>query len=134
MCVSWATQGFGAPLIAYLFYVAKIAVYVSIWVLFVMRSPEVAGLSDIGDWWSLPIAFEKAILWTMLFEVLGLGCGSGPLTGRYVPPVAAPTHFLRPGTIRLPAFPHRIPLTAGHRRTVVDALLYLAVVVLCVRA
>jgi hypothetical protein len=134
MCVSWATQGFGAPLIAYLFYVAKIAVYVAIWMLFVMRSPAVAGLSDIGDWWFLPIAFEKAILWTMLFEVLGLGCGSGPLTGRYVPPVAAPAHFLRPGTIRLPAFPDRLPFTAGHRRSVVDVLLYLAVLVLSVRA
>ncbi|HYF47710.1 MAG TPA: DUF3556 domain-containing protein, partial [Acidimicrobiales bacterium] len=42
--------------------------------------------------------------------------------------------FLRPGTIRLPAFPDRVPLTAGHRRSVVDVLLYVALVVLCVRA
>ena len=134
MCQSWATQGFGAPLIAYVFYVAKVAVYVAVWVLFVMRSPDVSGLGDIDDWWFTPIAFEKAIVWTMLFEVLGLGCGSGPLTGRYVPPIVAPTHFLRPGTIRLPAFPARVPLTAGHRRTLLDVVLYLAVVVLAVRA
>ena len=52
MCESWATQGFGAPAVAYLFYVAKIAVYVAVWVVFVSRAPEVAGLGDIGDWWA----------------------------------------------------------------------------------
>ena len=134
MCESWAVQGFGAPAVAYFFYVAKIAVYVCLWVVFVSRAPDVQGWSDLGDWWATPIAFEKAILWTMLFEVLGLGCGSGPLTGRYVPPIVAFTHFLRPGTLRLPAFPDRVPLTAGHRRTVVDALLYAALLGLCLRA
>ena len=134
MCESWATQGFGAPAVAYAFYLFKIAVYVALWVFFVSRTPTIVGFSDIGDWWHLPIAFQKAIVWTMLFEVLGLGCGSGPLTGRYVPPVVAFTHFLRPGTIRLPAFPDRVPLTSGHRRTVLDAVLYAALVALCLRA
>lgn len=134
MCVSWATQGFGAPAVAYAFYVFKIAVYATVWVLFVARSPEVAGLSDIGDWWATPVAFQKAIVWTMLFEVLGLGCGSGPLTGRYVPPVVAFTHWLRPGTLRLPPWARQVPLTAGHRRSVVDAVLYAGLIALCLRA
>jgi hypothetical protein len=131
MCESWATQGFGAPAVAYFFYVFKILVYVALWILFVSRSPEVGGLADIGDWWFTPVAFEKAIVWTMLFEVLGLGCGSGPLTGRYVPPIVGFTHFLRPGTLRLPAFPVRVPLTAGHKRSPVDVSLYAALVGLC---
>lgn len=134
MCESWATQGFGAPAVAYAFYLFKIAVYITLWVYFVSRTPTFDGFSDIGDWWHLPIAFQKAIVWTMLFEVLGLGCGSGPLTGRYVPPVVAFTHFLRPGTIRLPAFPAHVPLTAGHRRSIVDVALYAALVGLCLRA
>jgi hypothetical protein len=133
MCESWAVQGFGAPAVAYLFYVAKLVAYVTLWVFFVSALPGIDGFSDIGDWWHLPIAFQKAIVWTMLFEVLGLGCGSGPLTGRYVPPIVGFTHFLRPGTIRLPPFPNRVPLTAGHRRSPVDALLYAALVVLCLR-
>jgi hypothetical protein len=134
MCESWATQGFGAPLIAYVFYVAKVAIYVSLWVFFVARSPGIAGFGDIEDWWFTPIAFEKAIVWTLLFEVLGLGCGSGPLTGRYVPPIVGFTHFLRPGTLRLPPFPNRVPLTAGHKRTLVDVLLYAGLIAACVRA
>ena len=134
MCESWAMQGFGAPAVAYAFYVFKILVYASLWVLFCSLSPDIAGLSDVGDWWFTPIAFEKAIVWTMLFEVLGLGCGSGPLTGRYVPPIVAPTHFLRPGTLRLPPWPNRVPLTAGHRRSPVDALLYAGLIGLCLWA
>ena len=40
----------------------------------------------------------------MIFEMSGLGCGSGPLTGRYRPPFAGALYFLRRGTIRLPYF------------------------------
>jgi hypothetical protein len=40
----------------------------------------------------------------MLFEGIGLGCGSGPLTGRYLPPMGASLYFLRPGTTKLPLF------------------------------
>jgi Transmembrane protein of unknown function (DUF3556) len=134
MCESWAMQGFGAPLVAYAFYVFKVLAYVAVWILLVSRAPGIAGLSDIADWWALPIAFQKAIVWTLLFEVLGLGCGSGPLTGRYVPPIVALTHFLRPGTIRLPPFPRQVPLTAGDRRGAVDVALYVALIALCLRA
>lgn len=134
MCRAWAVQGFGAPAVAYAFYVLKLAGYGAVWVWACARSPAIGGWSDIGEWWSLPVAFQKAIVWTLLFEVLGLGCGSGPLTGRYLPPIVAPSHFLRPGTVRLPAFPRHVPLTRGTRRSPVDALLYLAVVVLAVRA
>jgi len=134
MCESWATQGFGAPLSAYLFYVVKIGLYIWLWVVFVARTPGIEGFSDVGDWWDQPVPFQKAIVWTMLFEVLGLGCGSGPLTGRYLPPVAAPTHWLRPGTTRLPPFPRHVPLTAGHRRSLVDVALYASLIGLSLRA
>ena len=134
MCRSWTTQGFGAPLGAYLFYVAKIALFVWLWVVFASRTPGIDGFSNIGDWWDRAIAFEKAMVWTLLFEVLGLGCGSGPLTGRYLPPIAAPTHWLRPGTTRLPAFPRLVPFTVGHRRTLVDVILYVALVAAALRA
>ena len=71
------------------------------------------------------MAFQKAILWSMLFEMLGLGCGSGPLTGRYLPPVGGFLYFLRPGTTKLPLFP-ALPLLGGVRRGVLDVALYAA--------
>lgn len=82
MCQWWTVQGFGAPAVAYLFYALKIVLYVWLWTVFVGMSPRVGGLTDIGSWWADPIAFQKAIVWTLVFEVIGLGCGSGPLTGR----------------------------------------------------
>jgi hypothetical protein len=132
MCETWAMQGFGAPGIAYVFYALKLVMYVGVFLAFATATKGLS-LSNIGHWWFTPIAFEKAILWTMLYEVLGFGCGSGPLTGRYIPPITAFTHWLRPGTVRLPPFP-RIPLTSGTKRSAIDALLFLAVVVLVVRA
>ncbi len=78
--------------------------------------------------------FEKVVLYTMLFEVVGLGCGFGPLNNRFFPPMGSILYWLRPGTIRLPPWPGRIPLTKGDNRTPVDVLLYGALLVLLVIA
>jgi hypothetical protein len=133
MCVTWATQGFGAPVAAYLFYVVKLIVYVAGFVAFAAATPDIGGLGAISDWWATPVVFGKAVLWTLLWESLGLGCGSGPLTGRYLPPVGGALHWLRPGTVRLPPW-RRVPLTGGDRRSMVDVALYAAFVILVVRA
>ena len=53
-------------------------------------------------------------------------CGFGPLTGKVMPPLGSPLYWLRTGTVRLPPWPGRIPLTAGDRRTVADVVLYAA--------
>jgi hypothetical protein len=132
MGATWATQGFGAPPAAYLFYVVKIALYVGGFLAVATLTPGLGDLGSIGEWWATPLAFGKAVLWTLLWEALGLGCGSGPLTGRYLPPVTAAAHWLRPGTVRLPPWP-RLPLTRGDRRSLVDVALFAAFVVLVVR-
>ncbi len=124
VCESWALQGYGTPLAIFFAYVVKIVVlYVGGWILWCRFSPGLGSLAEIERWWLEPVAFQKAIVWSMLFEVLGLGCGSGPLTGRYMPPFSAFMHFLRPGTTKLPPWP-KLPLLGGHRRTAFDALVY----------
>jgi hypothetical protein len=133
VCAAWALQGYGSPPAVYVLYVVKVALYVLGWALFCATSPALGGIASIGSWWLSPIAFEKAIVWSMLFEVLGFGCGSGPLTGRYFPPMGGFLYFLRPGTTKLPLFP-KVPLIGGATRTFFDAALYLALVVLSVRA
>ena len=67
-----------------------------------------------------------------MFEVLGLGCGSGPLTGRYMPPFGGALYFARPGTTKLPLFPGA-PLIGRDTRSWLDALLYVALLGGCVR-
>ncbi len=133
MCVTWATQGFGAPDVVYVLYVMKIALYIGGLLLFAALTPGLGSPLRLDDWWSQPIAFEKAVLWTLLFEVIGLGCGSGPLTGHYGPLFPALRHWLRPGTTRLAPFSW-VPFTAGHRRSIADVALYAAVLALSLRA
>ena len=133
MCVTWATQGFGAPDVVYVLYVLKLVFYVGMFFVFAALTPTLGGPASFGEWWSDPLAFQKAVLWTMLFEVMGLGCGSGPLTGHYRPLFPVLRHWLRPGTTRLRPFTW-VPFTAGHRRTWFDVVLYAAVLVLLVRA
>ncbi|MDX6633480.1 MAG: hypothetical protein QOG26_1485, partial [Solirubrobacterales bacterium] len=50
-----------------------------------------------------------------------------PLTLRFVPPIGGVLYWLRPGTVRLPPWPDRVPLTKGSRRSVIDVALYAGV-------
>jgi hypothetical protein len=127
VCQAWALQGYGTPPGVFAFYALKVALYVGAWIAFCSASPSLGGLASIGSWWLRPLAFEKAIVWSMSFEILGLGCGSGPLTGRYFPPFGGLLYFLRPGTTKLPLVPG-LPLVGGRTRTVVDVALYAALV------
>jgi hypothetical protein len=125
----WAEHGFGTPYAVYLLYLIKIALYVAVPAWVISLTPGLGGLSQIGDWWTQPIVYQKVIVFTLLFEVLGLGCGSGPLTGRFWPPIGGFLYWLRPNTIRLPAWPGKVPFTSGDNRTIVDVALYAVVVV-----
>src|SRR5262245_53649602 len=89
VCQSWAVDGYGSPLAVYGFYLLKIGLYVGLWLWFCSCSTALGAPSEIGGWWFKPEALAKAVLWSMAYEALGLGCGSGPLTGRYLPPVTA---------------------------------------------
>jgi hypothetical protein len=133
VCEAWATDGYGSPLAVYVLYAIKAALYVGAWIFFCRFTPGMGGIGSFRQWWLSPVAFQKAIVWSMLFEGLGLGCGSGPLTGRYFPPVGGFLYFLRPGTTKLPIFPS-LPLLGGTRRTWLDVALYLALIVTALRA
>lgn len=130
MARHWAEVGFGTPAVLHLFYVVKIALYILGGILFAQATTGIGGIADIGSWYAEPIVLQKVVLYTMLFEVIGLGCGFGPLNNRYLPPMGSILYWLRPGTIRLPPWPTRIPLTGGDRRGPFDIALYAALLVL----
>jgi hypothetical protein len=116
----WAVNGFGTPTAIYLLYVVKLVVFsVGAWLVIA------ATTSGIG--WTDPVVFQKVVVWLVLWEILGLGCGSMPLTFRFIPPIGGVLYWLRPGTMRLPPWPDKVPLTRGSRRTVVDVVLYAGV-------
>ncbi|MEN4447526.1 DUF3556 domain-containing protein [Mycobacterium sp. SM3041] len=134
MARHWAETGFGTPVALHLFYVVKICLYILGGWLIALSTKGIDGFTNVAAWWTEPIVFEKVVLYTMLFEVIGLGCGFGPLNNRFFPPMGSILYWLRPKTIRLPPWPGRIPLTRGDARTPVDVLLYAALLVLLVVA
>ncbi|OHU99492.1 DUF3556 domain-containing protein [Mycobacterium talmoniae] len=126
----WAEHGFGTPSAIYLLYLLKIGAYVAGAAAVIALTPGLGGLGRIADWWTQPIVYQKVVVFTLLFEILGLGCGSGPLTGRFWPPIGGVLYWLRPNTIRLPPWPGKVPFTRGDSRTLVDVALY-ATVLIC---
>ncbi|HEY5815868.1 MAG TPA: DUF3556 domain-containing protein [Solirubrobacterales bacterium] len=121
----WALNGFGTPGFVYLLYLVKLVLYAGGGLLVISATTDgLGGLGDLGSWWAEPIVFQKAVIWTMLWEVLGLGAGSLPLTLRFSPMIGGVLYWLRPGTTRLPPWPERVPFTAGTRRTLFDVALY----------
>lgn len=121
-----AEHGMGNPDVFYVLYVVKIGLYILGGLGFALATSGIDGWADVGTWWSEPIVFQKVVLWSLAFEVLGLGCGFGPLTGKIAPPMGSPLYWLRTGTIRLAPWPDKVPFTGGDRRTVFDVLLYAA--------
>jgi len=113
----WALNGFGTPTAVYFLYVFKVLAYAGLGALLIFAT---------SGWpqWTAPIVFEKAVIWTMLWEVLGLGAGSLPLTLRFSPMIGGFLYWLRPGTTRLPPWPERVPGTRGTTRTWLDVSLY----------
>lgn len=121
VCQAWALQGFGAPAFTVVFYTLKILFYIWMWTVFCSYSAELVTTDTISEWWFSLEAMGKALLWTILIEVVGFGGASGPLTARYMPPLGAITYWLRPNTIKVPLFRF-----LGDKRNILDILLYAA--------
>jgi hypothetical protein len=128
-CQDWAVNGFAPPGAVYLLYVAKLLLYLFFAALVIsLTTPGVGGLGDISHWWYLPIVFQKFVVWTLVWEILGLGSGSMQLAARYGPIIGGALYWTRPGTLRLPPWPDKVPFTRGNRRTPLDVFLYVGVV------
>jgi transmembrane protein DUF3556 len=124
----WGGNGFGSPTFVYFLYALKLVVF-SVAALFVISlTPGLGTLGNLSDWWYQPIVFEKLAVWVLLWEILGLGAGSMPLSFRFMPPIGGALYWLRTGTVRLPPWPDRVPFTRGNTRTALDVGLYAGVI------
>jgi hypothetical protein len=128
----YVREGMHFPLAAYLFHAVKLPLLILGWMFFCRFTPGLGTFADF-TWIFADVAFQKAYLWAILFEVMGLGCMSGPLGVRIWPPFTAFLHFLRPGTIKIAPFP-RLPVFGGRTRTWLDVALYAALLASLLRA
>ncbi len=129
---AYVLGGIGYPPAAYVFHAAKVALFVLGWMFFCRFTPGLGTFSNFTTWIFDGTAFQKAFLWASLVEVMGFGCMSGPLGLRIWPPFTAWLHFLRPGTVKLASFPD-LPVLGGRRRTLLDVVLYAALLVSLLR-
>jgi Transmembrane protein of unknown function (DUF3556) len=133
-CQDWAVNGFAPPTAVYILYAVKLVLFLFFAALVISLTTEgVGGLGDIGDWIYDPVVFQKFVVWTALWEIIGLGSGSMQLAARYGPIIGGALYWLRPGTVRLPPWPGKVPVTRGNRRSLVDVLLYAGFLLTAVR-
>ena len=115
----WAVNGFGTPPGGLPPLHGQVLVYAGRRAAADLGDQPASADSAISSWWTQPIVFQKAVIWTMLWEVLGLGAGSLPLTLRFSPMVGGFLYWLRPGTIAPAALARP---GAAHRGHDADAL------------
>jgi hypothetical protein len=84
--------------------------------------------------WDQPIIWQKLVLWTLLLECLGVAGSWGPLAGHFKPMTAGFRYYARPGTIRVPPWPGKVPFTSRDSRTIFDVGLYVALIAALVSA
>jgi hypothetical protein len=134
VCRTWASQVNPTLKVVMAMYWTKyLVLYVGGWAFFVSFSAGYPGFTSPGAWAFTGVAFQKAVLWSIFYELMGFGCGMGPMNARFNPPLGGFLHFLRPGTTKLPLFPG-LPLLGGIRRTPLDVALYAANQLLLLRA
>ena len=51
----------------------------------------------VAQWWNQPIVYEKAVLWTVLLETIGVAGSWGPLAGKFKPMTGGIRFWARTG-------------------------------------
>jgi hypothetical protein len=129
LALKWVDSGYGVARMVHVIYLVKLAVlYVFGFMVIVTVTSDLPAFWHVSQWWNQPIVYQKAILWTILLELLGLAGSWGPLAGKTKPMTGGYRFWARPNTIRLRPW-RRVPFTAGDRRTWFDIALYVALVV-----
>jgi hypothetical protein len=129
MSTVWVERGFGSPYLAHTVYIAKLVVLYTIGGLTIATlTSGLPAFWHVAQWWNQPIVYQKAVLWTVLLETIGIAGSWGPLAGKVKPMTGGIRFWARPGTIRLRPYAW-VPLTGGHRRTWFDVGVYLALLI-----
>lgn len=130
LALHWVDYGFGSPKMIHTTYVVKLLVlYVGVGVGLATWTSGAGAPWDVAQWWNEPIIYQKMIIWTMFLETVGLAGSWGPLAGHFRPMTGGILYWARIGTLRMPPWPGKVPGTAGDSRSLVDVVVYLALVV-----
>ncbi|RZI81685.1 MAG: DUF3556 domain-containing protein, partial [Microbacterium sp.] len=128
LATHWVDDGFGTPRVLHVVYVLKmLGLYFGVGLAITAWTTAGVEFTDPGTWFDNIVVYQKLAIYLMLLEVLGLGGAFGPLCGHFAPMMGNVRYWIRPGTLRMPPWGTRVPGTGGDERTVLDVVLYLAV-------
>ena len=128
LATDWVDNGFGSPKMVHTIYIAKLVLLYALGGILVATLTSGLPLLHVSQWWNQPIVYEKAVLWTVLLELIGVAGSWGPLAGKIKPMTGGILFWARPGTIRLRPWKW-VPLTDGDRRTWFDVGLYIVLMI-----
>src|SRR6266478_2284532 len=129
LALHWVEHGFGSPRMIHAIYIVKLLFfYVLGGVTVATWTSHLPPFWDVAGWWNQPIVYEKAVLWTVLLETIGVAGSWGPLAGKIKPMTGGILFWARPGTIRLRPWKW-VPFTGGDRRTWFDIVLYIVLMI-----
>ena len=129
LALHWCEYGFGTPKMVHTIYLMKLLVFYTIGGLtLILATSDLPAFWRVSEWWDQPVVYQKAVMWTMLLETIGIAGSWGPLAGKFKPMTGGIRYWAKPDTIRMPPY-KAVPFTAGNTRTVADAALYLGLLV-----
>ena len=121
----WVEHGFGTPRMVHAIYIAKLLVFYMLGgVVVATATSRLPAFWHVAQWWNQPIVYEKAVLWTVLLETIGVAGSWGPLAGKFKPMTGGILFWARTGTIRLRPW-RRGATHCGRPAHAVDVALYL---------
>ena len=127
--VKWVDHGYGVPRMIHVLYLVKLVFFYALGgIVIATATSGLPAFWHVSEWWSQPIVYQKAILWTVLLELIGFAGSWGPLAGKTKPMTGGFRFWAKPNTIRLRPW-QWVPFTAGDRRTWLDIVVYLALMV-----
>src|SRR3974377_376139 len=82
----WVEHGFGTPRMVDAGYIAKLLFFYTLGgVVVAPTTSRLPAFWHVADWWTQPIVYEKAVLWTVLLETIGGAGAGGPAAGEVKP-------------------------------------------------
>jgi hypothetical protein len=133
LCKQWASQVSATPFsIIALYWTKYFVLFIGGWAFFASFAKGYAGLWTF-DWFFSWASFQKAVVWCMFYELAGFGCSSGPMNGKFKPPIGGFLYFARPGTTKLSLVPDW-PILGGITRSWFDVAGYVAMMIFLFRA
>ena len=128
LATDWVDNGFGSPKMVHSIYIAKLVFLYALGGVLVATLTSGLPFLHVSQWWNQPIVYEKAVLWTVVLELIGVAGSWGILAGKIKPMTGGILFWARPGTIRLRPWKW-VPFTGGDRRTWFDVVLYIVLMI-----